>query len=287
MEDEVRFLPLDGATGFGRFPATKTSKSHATSVGSSRDGKKNEEGREEKIQKGSSGHTKSFGGVHDGLVEGHEDSQVNAHKDQPKKGLVGHKSPESNHNDQPGTNGHSATNNFPEPPPGHHRMVIVIPADEPSPDLCKTIISAMALGYPAPHIVNWGKDFNKVGSWFGGAHLGKVTGTLEYLEYMSRKDTNEDERLDDDDLVLMVDAYDIWFQLTPDILINRYYEANRQANKRLAKQWNGKGEMPMQQTIIAASQKKCLPVASTGANLHCDRLPKSPMREDLYGERTD
>lgn len=167
------------------------------------------------------------------------------------------------------------------------RFVVVVPADSPGPDLCKLVTSAIALGYPSPIIVNWGKDFQKTEDHFGSSHLGKITGTLEYLDWITRKTANEGDRLDDQDLVLVVDAYDIWFQLPPEVLLRRYHEANKKANARLVHQWGAAEEVPMQQSIIISTQKRCFPTIKSGSNLHCDDLPESNLRPDLYGPKTD
>ncbi len=169
--------------------------------------------------------------------------------------------------------------------PDDRRFVIVVPVDGPGPDLCKVLTSAIAIGYPSPIIVNWGKDFHK-GGGFGSSHLGKITGALEYLDGVTGESGHEDDKLSENDLVLVVDAYDIWFQLPPQLLIQRFHDNNRKANERLTKQWNGV-EMPMKQTIIVSTQKKCFPLPDAGSNLHCDALPESPLRPDLYGPSTD
>ncbi|KAM5343655.1 hypothetical protein ACJ41O_012192 [Fusarium nematophilum] len=176
---------------------------------------------------------------------------------------------------------------IPELQSGDRRLVIVLPANNPTHDLCKVITSAVALGYPAPVILNWGKNYDDSSEWHGSSHLGKIIGTLEYLDWISRHDTHEGDKLRDDDIVLLTDSYDTWFQLPPDVLLHRYHEANRQANLRLAEQWKRPGELPMQQTIIVSTQKKCFPPPSSGSNLHCNALPESPLRSDLYGPETD
>ncbi|KAG5756755.1 hypothetical protein H9Q70_000641 [Fusarium xylarioides] len=172
-------------------------------------------------------------------------------------------------------------------PSKDRRLSIVLPANNPDHDLCKVITSALALGYPAPVIVNWGKTYDKSKGWKGGSHLAKITGTLEYLDSVSNPDTPDENRLEENDLVVLTDSYDVWFQLPPEILLKRYHEANRQANQRLASQWNGRGKPPMEQTIIISAQKKCFPPPSSGSVLHCDQLPESPARKDLYGPNTD
>jgi hypothetical protein len=135
-------------------------------------------------------------------------------------------------------------------------------------------MSASALGYPAPVIVNWCKTYDKSKGWKGGSHLAKITGTLEYLDSVSTADTPDENRLEETDIVVLTDSYDVWFQLPLDVLLKRYHDANRQANQRLASQWNGRGKPPMEQTIIISAQKKCFPPPSSGSVLHCDQLPK-------------
>jgi hypothetical protein len=166
------------------------------------------------------------------------------------------------------------------------RLAIVLPANNPDHDLCKVITSSLALGYPCPVIVNWGKTYDPSKGWKGGSHLAKITGTLEYLDTVIDPNTPDENRLEENDIVILTDSYDVWFQLPPDVLLKRCHEANAQANSRLASQW-GRGKVPMEQTIIVSAQKKCFPPESSGSNLHCDQLPDSPVRKDLYGPNTD
>ncbi|ODA84195.1 hypothetical protein RJ55_02713 [Drechmeria coniospora] len=173
--------------------------------------------------------------------------------------------------------------------PSDRRLVVIIPVDKPSPKLCKVIASAVALGYPSPILVNWGIDFRDVTKWDGGSHLTKISGGMRYLDAVMRDDAHADEKLGDDDLVLMIDAHDVWFQLPPEVMLQRYHEINAEANAKLSKRWRGRGPMPrsMKQTIVASSQKKCWPLPSDGYDLRCDKLPESPLKADLYGPKTD
>jgi hypothetical protein len=143
------------------------------------------------------------------------------------------------------------------------------------------------LGYPAPILTNWNKTFDDPNVKFGGSHIAKIDGVLEYLDAASSNGANPADRLAEDDLVLMVDAYDVWFQLPPVALLRRYHETNQQANARLAHQWGSDNGMPWRQTIVASSQERCFPDNGRPAELHCDAIPESPMREDLYGDNTD
>ncbi|TQN69843.1 hypothetical protein CSHISOI_05637, partial [Colletotrichum shisoi] len=167
----------------------------------------------------------------------------------------------------------------------------------PSPNLCKMLMSALVSGYPSPVIVNWGRDFNKGPGGFGGSHLGKIDGSLDFLDAITSDDAPEDERLGPDDLVLIADAYDVWFQLPPSILIRRYMAQNDAADERIRKGWSeprswfssdsSKRSPTPRQSIIISTQKRCWPDASLGSDPHCDQLPESSARKDMYGPHTD
>ncbi|KAF7563711.1 hypothetical protein G7046_g410 [Stylonectria norvegica] len=169
------------------------------------------------------------------------------------------------------------------------RFVVIVPATGPDPNLCKTVLSAIALGYPSPIIVGWGVDHRIITKWNGGPNLVKVPAVLDYLDSALRHDAHPSEKLEHDDIVLIVDAYDIWFQLPPEVMLKRYHAINEKAMHRLSAQWNGQnsGDMPMRQTVVAGSEKNCWPRPWIGSNIQCPSLPDSPAREDLYGPMTD
>lgn len=182
---------------------------------------------------------------------------------------------------------HSSKPDVPQEQQRDRRFALVIPATSPSPDLCKTIVTALALGYPSPIIINWGVDYHAITKWEGGQNLPKIPGFVKYLDAAMHPEAHPDEKLEEDDIVLMVDAYDVWFQLPADILLRRYHEINKRANIRLQQQWDRDEPVPMRQTIIAASGKNCHPQPNSGSNMHCERLPDSPLRADLYGPDTE
>ncbi|KAM0326309.1 hypothetical protein ACHAQA_006908 [Verticillium albo-atrum] len=174
--------------------------------------------------------------------------------------------------------------------PHNRRLRIIVPADEPGANLCKMLLSTAANGYPAPLVINWGRDFHKNGGWFGGSHLGKIDGTLDALEALASDIAPPEERLRPDDLVLVVDAYDVWFQLPPAVLIQRYLAQNADADARVLADWSpdAPDAVPApDQRIIISTQKKCWPRARDGHQTHCGILPESTAREDLYGPDTD
>ncbi|KAI5468016.1 hypothetical protein BGZ63DRAFT_450055 [Mariannaea sp. PMI_226] len=160
-------------------------------------------------------------------------------------------------------------------------------ADNSSPDLCKVIASAVALGYPAPVIVNWKTDFNTDEEGIGPSQLGKITGTLEYLKWATSHDSPEDERLGEDDLVMMLDAHDVWLQLPPSVLLNRYFKSNQRANRRLAEEYGFFDGELMKQSIIISAQKGCVAPRDSVSSLHCRDIPESTLPSDVYGFFTD
>jgi len=80
-----------------------------------------------------------------------------------------------------------------------------------SPGFCKTLLSILVHGY-VPTIVNWDIELD------GGSMMRlKVDGIHGYLQKITDKNA-------DNDLALMVDALDVWFQLSPRTLLERFDE---------------------------------------------------------------
>lgn len=166
---------------------------------------------------------------------------------------------------------------------GKQKLVVVLPVDKSSQYLCKVVASAIALGYPPPVLVNWKKDFHTDIEGIGPSQLGKITGYLAYLEWATSDLAPPEQRLAENDLVFGIDAHDIWLQLPPNVLIQRYYSINQRANKRIAEQYGFFAKDLMQQTILVSSQKACVAPRDEISNLHCDDVPGSPLPENVYG----
>lgn len=162
------------------------------------------------------------------------------------------------------------------PPANLH---LVVPASKGDENLCKVMVSAGILGYPDPVIVNWGENFDDPKYVEGGSHLAKVTGITRYLNSL-HKDMDED-------LVLMVDGYDIWLQLRPQTLIDRYFSVNARADARIAREIgaDAQAEHNIRQEIIFGCQKRCWPW--TENDPPCYAVPFSDLPEDVYGPETD
>lgn len=167
-----------------------------------------------------------------------------------------------------------------------------MPADAPGLNLCKVIMSAVALGYPLPTLLNWDGEFDRPEWHFAGSHIAKLESLSAVIEELL---DNAGDDAHEDDIALMIDAYDLWFQLPPSVLIQRFNQLNAEADERNRKIWEeasaaGGGDFPIappKQEIIVTSAKDCSPGPDSGSDPHYDLWPESPMPEDLYGEGTD
>lgn len=163
------------------------------------------------------------------------------------------------------------------------KLILVLPAHESSPDLCKVVASAVALGYPAPIIINWQDDPNAGGQ----SHLKKVSGMVDFLQWATTDSDDESDRLNEQDLVLMMDAHDVWLQLPPNVLLRRYLEINEQANARIRAEHGLVDNNMMEQTIVVSAQKGCIAPRNIMSDLNCQSVPESTLPDDVYGTFTD
>lgn len=155
----------------------------------------------------------------------------------------------------------------------------LIPATDVNVNLCKTLLTAGILGYPSPSILAWKEPFDESGGLAGGTHLLKISKTLQYLNSLQPEQ--------DDELVFMIDAYDIHFQLPFEVLIGRYRSLIRSANVRLQEEMGTAfhKQSDMRQSIVFGAGKRCAPNAPW--EVACYTVPDSPAPDDLYGNNTD
>ncbi|KAK2015421.1 hypothetical protein LZ32DRAFT_626948 [Colletotrichum eremochloae] len=175
---------------------------------------------------------------------------------------------------------------------GSRRLRLFMPADGPNVNLCKTIMSAVALGYPMPTLLNWNGEFNRPDWHFAGSHIAKLESLLAAIDDLYERDDGGDN-VNENDLVLLVDAYDIWFQLPPSVLIERFHQLNRKADARARKQWEDldlKPDFPLTppaQDIVVTTAKDCQPTWESGSDPRYEYWPDSPLPPDFYGNETD
>lgn len=133
-----------------------------------------------------------------------------------------------------------------------------------------------ALNYPSPVFINWGDEENPDPYV---QHLAKVKGIVKYLRKFP-VERNED-------IVLVVDGYDIWFQLRPDVLIKRYYEIIQAATERLASRFGmeAMAKHAIYQSVIFGPDKICWPEDPTRPA--CWAVPDSTLPRWAFGPETD
>lgn len=164
---------------------------------------------------------------------------------------------------------------------------LLIPASESNAGLCKTLLSAFILSYPSPTLVNYGTTFDGNG-WDKGSHAGKIRGVFDFL--------NDQSKVKDDDLVMLIDGYDVWFQLPPEIIIRRYHTMIAEANDRLRRRYGmviegkpGDGTadrvQKYTQKVIFGADKICWP--NPREDPACAAVPYSTLPKDIYGPETD
>ena len=171
----------------------------------------------------------------------------------------------------------------------HKAFHLIIPASQSNPEFCKTFLSASILGYPAPTLINWGLE-SKDGKIFkaSASHTAKIKGVFDFL--------SDKTKTKDDDMVLIVDGYDVWFQLPPSIMIQRFNDWVENADAELLRRYgmisedqNGDSipeRVPRyQQRVIFGADKLCWP--NPHEDPACTAVPYSVLPKDIYGADTD
>lgn len=162
------------------------------------------------------------------------------------------------------------------------RLHIVIPSSKTDVRLCKNLLSQTILGYPRPNLVLWDQTFDSPHNKHflgGGSHLGKINSTLQWLEDPAHQQY-------EDDMVVMIDAYDIWFQLPPETLFARYYELLATEDARVAHRMGRAFRAEDIATkIVFSASKRCGP--NDIRSYACYPQPASPLPPDIYGSITD
>ncbi|WPH04857.1 Hypothetical protein R9X50_00775400 [Acrodontium crateriforme] len=157
------------------------------------------------------------------------------------------------------------------------RLHLLVPATSSNADLCKLMLSAQILGYPAPVLINYGAEENPDPYV---QHLAKVETLLTYMHSIKSNSSYSE------DLVLILDGYDIWLQLPADVLVRRYFEANRRADDRvIAAYGQAKAlEYDMRQTILFGPDKLCWP--TDYSRPACWAVPEVQLDDYAFGPGT-
>ncbi|KAL4965952.1 glycosyltransferase domain-containing protein [Aspergillus stella-maris] len=175
-----------------------------------------------------------------------------------------------------------------EPAKSNPSFHLVLPATRSNPGLCRTLTSAMILNYPPPTLVRYGREL-PAGSAGHDYMVDRITGIYNFLAYTPR--------LRDDDIVLVVDGFDIFFQLPPEVLINRYQALLRETNAKLKERYGmvtvdrpfrKDGVETLQkysQRVLFSASKECFHNLTEDPG--CRSVPYSTLPPDSYGWKTD
>jgi hypothetical protein len=177
------------------------------------------------------------------------------------------------------TSHESATVSFSKGPSktSNPQFHLLLPATSSNVNLCRLLLSAAITGYPNPIFLGWEGHGQYNGS---ESHLFKISETLAYLGSLPPSADN--------DLVLVLDAYDIWLQLRPDVVIKRYHTAIEKANNRLKSEGIHSidhGGAIIKQSILFGPDKTCWPDDERRAA--CWAIPESSLASDMFGPATD
>lgn len=156
------------------------------------------------------------------------------------------------------------------------RLHLLVVATASNLNLCRLVLSGTVLNYPPPILIDWeGEGIYNASE----SHLAKITGPLRYLEELSPSK--------DDDLVLMVDGYDVIFQFGPDVLLERYFSALSASEARLKGQLGAEfvQQHNVHNTIVFGPDKTCFPLDHQ--HPRCWAIPSSPLPGDAFGPETD
>ncbi|KAF1838434.1 hypothetical protein BDW02DRAFT_565033 [Decorospora gaudefroyi] len=165
------------------------------------------------------------------------------------------------------------------PPPSRGkeaRLHLLIVATSSGLDLCRLLFSTTVLSYPPPVLIDWAGEgaFNATET-----HLAKIAGSLRYLENLAPSQ--------DTDLVLVLDGFDVIFQLGPDVLLKRYFQEIAASNAELAKRFGSQHvrEYNIYNSILFGPDKLCWPIDYSRPA--CWAVPPSPLHPDAFGPYTD
>lgn len=157
------------------------------------------------------------------------------------------------------------------------KLHYLVPASKSTLQLCYNLLSSAANRYPVPTLAGWNgiDDFDAAKT-----HLAKLRAIKVYLHKL--------ETADDDDLVLIVDGYDIILQLPPAIMIERYFDIRDKSDARLAERFGisvaearARG---MRNTVFLGPDKVCWPVEWKAPR--CWAVPKSHLPEKAWGPKS-
>ncbi|KAM0545752.1 hypothetical protein ACHAPJ_011176 [Fusarium lateritium] len=155
------------------------------------------------------------------------------------------------------------------------RLHYLIPSSIVNDAVCAGIVSALVNRYPIPTLIGY-KGENEFDS---ADHLAK-------LRVMNRYFDNLDA--EDDDLVIIVDSFDVLAQLPAEVMVERYFDISKKSEERLADQRgitvDQLHELGLRQTILYGAGKMCF--ISNPDEPMCPLMPASNSARYKFGVRS-
>jgi hypothetical protein len=163
---------------------------------------------------------------------------------------------------------------------------VLVPTVKGSRGACRTMTSAMILGYPPPTLIGYGHE--KPGATELERTVERITRVRDYLK--------NSRMVKDRDFVLLVDAQDVFFQLPPRVLVERFQDLLRKNNQKLEKKYGyakvekASGAPPdlvqkYTQRVLFGASKVCYSALESDPG--CVSVPESSLPPDVYGWKTD
>ncbi len=153
----------------------------------------------------------------------------------------------------------------------------LLPATAANLNFCRLLLTSTITGYPEPILIGWEGH----GKYDGAqSHLFKISETLAYLRTLPASN--------DDDLVLLVDAYDVVMLMPPEVMISRYFDLLETSNDRLRHEkiyGEHHGGDEISNTLFWGPDKTCWPGGADRAA--CWAVPEVPMHPKAFGPDTD
>ena len=153
------------------------------------------------------------------------------------------------------------------------KLHYLVPATKPSLGLCYNLVSSAANRFPVPTLLGYNGATGDSATT-NVPHLAKLRLVARYLDRLRPED--------DDDLVLIVDGPGVVMQLPPEVLIERYFEARKRSEARMAERLGVTVEdarsRGMRQTLFWGPDMRCSPDDPAAAR--CWAVPKSDVLSD-------
>ncbi|KAM5344288.1 hypothetical protein ACJ41O_012825 [Fusarium nematophilum] len=158
------------------------------------------------------------------------------------------------------------------------RLHYLIPSSLVKPPLCAVVASALVNRYPIPTIVGYKGEGDYDAK---KAHIAKLRAIKRYLYSEAGAQA--------DDLVVVVDGFDVLAQIPADAMVERYFNLMAEADQKLADQRGLTVEelhgMGLRQTLLWGTDKGCFP--GGGHDPRCWLIPFSTLPRYKWGPKTD